>query len=161
MKRYPILEICARVEGHAVQHQMLRDYCREFKDWQGLLERAEREGMAPLLRRHLIESESDFPASVRRSLSILYKRHLKQAEVRVKVLEETLILFQQHRLTPMLIKGAALCQTLYPDPALRPMRDMDILFSGEEVDHGGTKGKTLGHDQNQFNSTSEVAQKLQ
>ena len=134
MKRYPILEVCARIEGHAVQQQMLREYCRGFDDWQGLLERAECEGMAPLLRKHLIESEADIPASVRRSLSLLYKRHHKQAAVRLAALEELLKLFQQCGLTPMLIKGAALCQTLYPDPALRPMRDMDILLSEDEVD---------------------------
>ncbi len=40
MKRYPILEVCARIEGHKVQQQMLREYCQEFDDWQGLLERA-------------------------------------------------------------------------------------------------------------------------
>lgn len=90
--------------------------------------------MAPLLRKHLMESESVFPTSVRRSLNILFKRHQKQAQVRLRVLREVLALFQQEQLTPMLIKGAALCQTLYPDPALRPMRDMDILFSENEVD---------------------------
>lgn len=135
MKRYPILEVCTRIEGHAVQQQMLREYCCGFDDWRGLLERAEREGMAPLLRKHLIESEVDIPASFRRSLSLLYRRHQEQAEVRLAVLEDVLSLFQQHGLTPMLIKGAALCQTLYPDPALRPMRDMDILLSKDEVDH--------------------------
>ncbi len=43
-------------------------------------------------------------------------------------------LFNQHQLTPILIKGAALCQSLYRDPALRPMRDIDILFHPGEVD---------------------------
>jgi hypothetical protein len=147
MKRYPILEVCARVEGHTVQHQILREYCHKFQDWQGLLERAEREGMAPLARKHLIESESDFPTSVRRSLNILYKRHQKQAEVRLKVLEGILILFQQHQLIPMLIKGAALCQTLYSDPALRPMRDIDILFSRDDVDQAQELLRNVGFKQ--------------
>lgn len=134
MRRYPILEVCARIEGHALQHQMLREFCRKFTDWQGLVEQAESEGMAPLLRKHLLESEADVPISVRRSLNILHKRHQKQAVVRLQVLKQLLSLFQQHLLTPILLKGSALCQTLYPSPALRPMRDMDILFSKDEVD---------------------------
>ncbi len=133
MKRYQILDVCARIEGHAVQHQMLREYCSVFQDWEGLLQRAEREGMAPLLRKHLIESESIFPVSVRRSLNILYKRHQKQAEVRLEIVSEILELFQRERLKPIIIKGTALCHTIYPDPPLRPMRDIDILFCEEEV----------------------------
>lgn len=143
MKRYPILELCARIEGHAVLHQLLRDSCKTFQDWQGLLQQAEKNGMAPLLRKHLTESKSDCPSSIRRSLSILYKRHQKQAKVRLKVLEEILMLFQKHQLTPMLIKGAALCQTLYIDPALRPMRDIDILLDKEEVDQAQELLKSL------------------
>ncbi|WP_458774623.1 nucleotidyltransferase family protein [Desulforhopalus sp. 52FAK] len=144
MKRYPILEVCARIEGHEIQHQILREYCRGFDDWQGLLECSEREGMAPLLRKHLLESEADIPPSVRRSLSVLYKRHQRHAAVRLQVMEEILDLFQQHRLTPMLIKGAALCCTLYSDPGLRPMRDMDILFRPSEVDEAQGVLRSVG-----------------
>lgn len=134
MKHYPILEVCARIEGHAAQHQMLHEYCRNFDDWQGLLERAELEGMAPLLQKHLLESKADIPTSIRWSLIILNKRHQKQAMVRLQVLEETLQLLYHHNLSPILTKGSALCLILYPDPVLRPMRDMDILFSRDEVD---------------------------
>jgi hypothetical protein len=135
MKRSPLLDACARIEGHAVQHSLLREYCRGFLDWQNLLERAEKEGMAPLLRKHLDESGSEYPVSVRRSLSILVKRHQQYAQVRLEVLREVLGLFHRNDLTPMVIKGAALCCTLYPDPGLRPMRDMDLLFRPSEVDH--------------------------
>lgn len=134
MKRYPILELCARVDGHTAQHQLLHAQCKSFDDWQGLLIQAEHDGMAPLLRKHLAESASSIPPAIRRSLNILYKRHQKKAAVRLKVLEEILILLQQHQLTPMLLKGAALCQTLYADPALRPMRDMDILLAPQQIE---------------------------
>lgn len=134
MKKVPILEVCSRIEGHESQHKMLREYCRKLNDWKGLLILAEHNGMAPLLRKNLSESNADVPTSVLRSLNLLYKRHQKQALVRLTILEELLQLFQQHQLTPVLIKGSALCMVLYPDPALRPMRDIDILFSKEEAD---------------------------
>lgn len=145
--RYPILDLCARIEGHKVQHDILQKYCHTFEDWLDLLRQAEREGMAPLLRQHLIESESDIPGPIRRSLNMLHKRHQKKAKVRLKVLEEILILFNEHQLTPMLIKGAALCQSLYPAPALRPMRDIDILVSKDEVDQAQELLRSIGFAQ--------------
>ncbi|PHR26210.1 MAG: hypothetical protein COA36_12740 [Desulfotalea sp.] len=147
MTQYPILEICARVEGHPVQWQILRQHCRQFKDWQDMLKYAEREGMAPLLRKHLLESGADIPTTTRRSLSILHQRHQKKAAVRLTVLGELLVLLQQHQITPILIKGAALCQTLYPDPALRPMRDIDILLSRDEVDQAQELLRNVGFTQ--------------
>lgn len=133
MIRFPILDICARVEGHEVQHAMLREYCHDFTTWDTLLEHAEMEGMAPLLKKHLEESDSSYPLSVRRTLNILAKRHQNQAKVRIDVLQEVLELFRARNLTPLILKGAALCHIVYPDPALRPMRDMDILLREEEV----------------------------
>jgi len=145
--RYPILDVCARIEGHELQYDMLKGYCCGFRDWHGLLEQAEREGMTPLLRKHLIESEGDIPGPIRRSLSMLYKRHQKKATVRLNVLEELLVLFNEHQIPPMLIKGAALCQSLYEDPALRPMRDIDILFSKDEVDQAQELMRNVGFTQ--------------
>ncbi|MFT5701995.1 MAG: hypothetical protein ACI8ZB_004900 [Desulforhopalus sp.] len=131
---YPILDVCARTHGHPAQHQMLREYCDAFEDWNALLQQAEKEGLSPLLKKHLEESESSYPAGVRRSLNLLVKRHHKQAKIRLKVLQEVLVLFKSMEMTPLLIKGAALCYTLYQEPYLRPMRDMDILLSENDVD---------------------------
>jgi len=104
---------------------LLRDLCRNFTAWEGLLTLAEEDGMAPLLKKHLDESGCEYPVTVRRSLDILYKRHHHQTNLRFTVLQTLLELFALNGLTPMVIKGAALCYTTYPDPALRPMRDID------------------------------------
>lgn len=134
MSCYPILNLCARLNGHKRQQNQLREKCFGFDDWQGLLKLAEKQGMTPLLRKHFKKSGCDFPAHVGRSLNILAKRHQHQAKVRTQVLQEVLGLFQQEGLTPIVIKGAALCGTLYADPSLRPMRDIDILFRIDEAD---------------------------
>ncbi|SDP40328.1 nucleotidyltransferase domain-containing protein [Desulforhopalus singaporensis] len=134
MIRYPLLDVCARIDGHNTQHNMLREYCRDFSDWENMVACAEREGMAPLLRKHLEEAGCDYPSGVRMTLKVLENRHRHCARMRIEVLQEVLTLMRQHSLSPIVIKGAALCFTLYPDPALRPMRDIDILFRKEEVD---------------------------
>lgn len=134
MKRYPLLEVCARIEGHDIQHQLLRDYCAEFADWQGLLEQAEREGMSTLLWKHLLGAGIDVPISVKRSLAVLYKRHQHNADVRLRVIEDLLQIFAENDIDAILMKGSALCTSLYPDPALRPMRDIDILVRKEHAE---------------------------
>ena len=131
---FPILDVCSRIHGHPLQHQKLREYCSVCEDWNGLLQQAEKEGLSPLLKKHLEESDSSYPVGVRRSLNLLVKRHHKQAKVRLAVLQEILELFNTHDMPPLLIKGAALCYTLYSEPYLRPMRDMDILLSENDVD---------------------------
>ena len=135
MTDYPILDICARIEGHELQHELLREYCRQVTDWEGLLLKAEKEGMTPLLKKHLEESGCTYPITVRRSLDILSVRHRHQAQIRQEIIQDILKLFYENRITPLVIKGAALCHTTYPDPALRPMRDIDLLFRRSEVDH--------------------------
>lgn len=147
MTRFPILDLCARIEGHKIQHHLLREHCRNFSDWQELLIQAEQEGMAPLLRKHLTESDSTYPVSVRRSLDILYKRHQHEADVRVSILQEILELLRKNNLTPMVIKGAALCCTTYPDAALRPMRDVDLLLRRTEVDDAQALMREAGFTQ--------------
>ncbi len=147
MIRHPILDVCARIEGHKIQHQLLRDYCLNVTNWEEVLLQAEGEGMAPLLKKHLEESGSDYPITVRRSLDILYKRHQHQASIRSAVLQELLQMFGGNGLKPMVIKGAALSNTTYPDPAFRPMRDMDLLFHPSEVDHAQELMRNIGFKQ--------------
>lgn len=147
MNRYRILELCARIECHNQQRKLLRESCQGFDDWKGLLNRAEREGMAPLLKKHLSEAGIEVPGPIRRSLKVLGKRHQQQAGVRIEVLKEVLQHFTRNGFTTILIKGAALCQTLYPHPELRPMRDMDLLLAGDEVDRAQELLRDLGYEQ--------------
>lgn len=134
MSRYPILDICARLKGHAYQHKLLIEYCQNFTEWHALLGLAETEGMAPLLGKHLKEADAPYPVGVKRSLNVLYERHKNNAQIRLSLLGEILEIFNRNGLRPILIKGAALSYTLYNDPALRPMRDLDLLFDKGEAD---------------------------
>jgi hypothetical protein len=135
MSRFPILDICARLDGHAQQQKLLIEYCRDFTEWHALLSKAETEGMAPLLRKHLREAEAPYPVSVRRSLNVLYEHHKHKAQIRFALLKEVIEILRSNGLRPILIKGAALAYTLYYDPTLRPMRDIDLLLDKSEVDH--------------------------
>ena len=147
MPRYPILDACARLDGHGDQQKLLIDQCRHFTDWHPLLSKAESEGMAPLLGKHLKEAGAPLPTGVKRSLNVLHERHKHEAHIRLALLEEVLEIFNRHGLRPILIKGAALSYTLYDDPALRPMRDLDLLLDNNEVDHAQALLRKAGFSQ--------------
>lgn len=144
MNRYPILDLCARVNGHKVQYEMLAELCDGFTDWDGLFQHAEDEGMSPLLHKHLTESKCKIPISARQVLAILVRRHQHKTTIRIEALKEILLLLQHNNLTPILIKGAALCHTTYPDPALRPMQDVDVLMKRSEASKAQDLVKSLG-----------------
>jgi hypothetical protein len=97
------------------------------------MQQAEQEGMTPLLYKHLDESGSVYPAGVRRSLHLSCRHHRLLAEARSEVLQEILALLHEYAIDTLLLKGSALAYTLYPDPALRPMRDIDLLFRPEDA----------------------------
>lgn len=94
---------------------------------------AENHGLAPLLYTHLRESEEPLPPQVKRELQALTLRHRQASRVRGRVLAEILSRFQAAGIQTLVLKGAALAHLLYPEPGLRPMRDIDLLVRREEA----------------------------
>ena len=145
--RFPLLDVCARIEGHPDQHELVRQHSLKVQDWHSLMQQAEQEGLTPLLNKHLDESGSVLPAGVRRSLHLSCKHHHHQAEMRTQVLHEVLALLQRNNIETLLLKGIALACTLYPDPGLRPMRDIDLLFRPEDAQRAHDLMKACGFAQ--------------
>jgi hypothetical protein len=52
---------------------------------------------------------------------------------RKKVLIESLELFNTNGIKPVLLKGSTLAETIYENPVLRPMTDIDLLFTKEDL----------------------------
>jgi len=126
---FPILSVCARVTGHQQQYDLLKDYCASFNRWDDLIIEAEEQGMVPLLYRHICAIHLTIPDSFRRALKLLYLRHQQRNKILSKVLRNVITLLENEGINALVLKGAALCNTLYPTPGLRPMRDLDIMVS--------------------------------
>ncbi len=90
--------------------------------------------MTPLLYKHLRDANAQVPREILRSLALLFRHHQNSAIVRLRVIEDILSILQNAAIPVILIKGIALCKTLYPDPALRPMRDIDILVAEDDAE---------------------------
>ena len=106
-------------------------------DWRILPPMAEAEGVAPLMYaalRAMCEARSakcDVPEGVSAQLKAGYYRTAAHNALLLRELERILDAFEQAGIDVVLLKGAALAQTVYPDPALRPMSDLDLLVRKE------------------------------
>lgn len=129
-----ILNLCARMEGHELQRGKLIISCNGFEQWDELLFQAEAHGMGPLLALHISSNEIEVPEVFLRGLRFLCLRH-KQANLHLmESLHHILSVLEEKGIPSLILKGASLCQTLYPEAGLRPMRDIDLLLSKEDVE---------------------------
>ncbi len=96
-------------------------------NWPEVLAQANAHGLGPLLYFHLKTAEVGLPPEVKRELAGLYLRHRHANGVRAQVVAEILAAFQAEAIPALALKGFALAHLLYPEPGLRPMRDIDLL----------------------------------
>lgn len=98
-------------------------------DWDQLLRMARQHRLEPLLHWQLTRVRTELP--IPRAIGAEFAARAKHSTVRSLVLQRELILI--HRLLGaagipyQAMKGAFLALHAYPQPALRPMRDLDIL----------------------------------
>ena len=104
-------------------------------DWANIDVIAEEHAAAPLLHQWLTREKNtvDAPTPARRAITALALRHKLAYRARLKALNLMLEALETQNIPVILLKGAALAETVYADPALRPMRDVDILVSKQQA----------------------------
>ncbi len=103
-------------------------------DWERLIHRAEFHGLGPLTYTHLKNIAGGMPTGAQQALKALFIRHRRANAVRAQVLSQILSFFTQENLPVILLKGAALAFQIYPQPGLRPMRDIDLLVKPDDAE---------------------------
>ncbi|MBN1428628.1 MAG: nucleotidyltransferase family protein [Anaerolineae bacterium] len=95
--------------------------------WPDVIGQAVRHGVAPVLLRCIRSSGFDLPnidiSSLKEAARLSATRYviLESAQAQIEAA------LREAGLPTIWLKGIALSQTLYPDPALRPMSDLDVL----------------------------------
>ena len=140
-----LLGLCARPTSSPAQLAALSTAVHDERLWNGLVERAEREGLGPLLRHHLTQAGITIPREVERALGGLWLRHSKLAKARRAALSELLQACAGQNIELLLLKGAGLAHVAYPEPGLRPMRDVDVLVRGEDLERTEALLRELGY----------------
>jgi hypothetical protein len=98
-------------------------------DWDSLARMAHAEGIGPLLYWKLSKSESfsSLSEETRNFLRLLYASTGIKNQIIFNELESLARSFQQAGIAVVALKGVCFALTVYPDIALRPMGDMDLL----------------------------------
>jgi hypothetical protein len=116
--------------------------------WQGLVGAARKEGVLPLLRHsfsHTAWPES-MPGAIRQQLDRGALAAIAANNIYYRELARILAAMGGSGKTEVaVIKGAALALTLYSDPGLRPMGDLDLLLRPEGMAHGLSNLRELGY----------------
>lgn len=102
------------------------------RDWQALDRLAAQHRLQPLL--HFQHRESpDIPPAVSAGWAAAYRAQAILALSQRAELDRTVALLRRAGLAPLALKGAWLGSHAYPHPALRPLRDIDLLLDPGSV----------------------------
>jgi Uncharacterised nucleotidyltransferase len=102
-------------------------------NWDDFAVRAIAFGLAPQLHAVLKKWQLPLPAKVMAKLAITYKAQAKRSEAIYAQLAQVLEACAEAKLQPICLKGIHLAATYYAQPALRPMNDIDLLFTAQEL----------------------------
>ena len=101
-----------------------------------ILRKTERWGLAPLVYTNLRQAvqAGQVPKPVAERLRHLSHRDTIHDVARRELLRATLLRLAEASIPVIVLKGAALATLVYPSPALRPMRDIDLLIKRHDQD---------------------------
>ena len=101
-------------------------------------------GLAPLLHAHT--GALDIPAAARAKLAVTYQATERRNQAIAGQLGELLAAMQAAGIEAMVLKGGYLAFQVYPDPALRGMSDLDLLFRPDDLPGAESVLRSLGYE---------------
>lgn len=116
--------------------------------WQAILGAARRHRVSPLLfwRLRVLNVPDDLlPVAVQQALRNDYHTAVVRGMLLQHELVRILKALNRAHVPALLLKGAALARTVYPDPMLRTMGDVDLLVSRECVERARGALESLGY----------------
>ncbi len=140
-----ILALCARAASHPLQLRRLEVAFTRFSRWADLAEQSEIHGIAPLIYYHFQAAGFSPPVPARRVLKALVMRHRDANAIRSRALVLILDALSAEGIPVLVLKGAALAHTVYPEPGLRPMRDIDLLVPPSQARQAQSLLISLGY----------------
>ncbi len=101
--------------------------------WEYVAARAWQSRVGGMLSHHLGQRQITMPVSAARQLDA-YREHVAAANAYNALrVEPVLARLQAERISFLVLKGAALNATVYDDPSIRPMVDLDLLIHPEDA----------------------------
>jgi hypothetical protein len=145
LSAYELLACCTRAIGSPEYYTALREQAARFTTWEQLPALAEQHGMAPLLYHHVRKAEINIPPDVEITLKGMIVRNRRYTQAFVAATAEIVQAFAAAKVPVVVLKGIALATLIYPDPALRPTTDLDLLIEPEHLDQSREILRGLGY----------------
>ncbi|MCB9007402.1 MAG: nucleotidyltransferase family protein [Ardenticatenaceae bacterium] len=114
-------------------------------NWDDFVVRAIAFGLAPQVYARLQAWQAAIPAKALAKLAITHKAQAKRSEAIYGQLAQVLAACNQANLQPIALKGIHLAACYYAEPALRPMNDIDLLFTPDELPQAEAVLLALGY----------------
>ena len=142
-----MLYCCQANIGNSDTDELI-DTQRNGIDWGYFLKKARTEGISPLIYHRLqkvVISKNNIPKDVIEELKKDYYLSATKNTLIFKELGKLLEACNKVGLQVIVLKGAALAETVYENLALRPMSDIDLLVRKEDLLSLDKQLKTLGY----------------
>jgi hypothetical protein len=114
-------------------------------NWDDFVVRAIAFGLAPQVHCVLEQWQLPLPAKALAKLAITRKAQAKRNEAIYEQLAQVLAACTEANLHPICLKGVHLAACYYAEPGLRPMNDIDLLFTPEELPQAEAMLLELGY----------------
>lgn len=124
-------------------------------EWEHLIAKAQGEGLAPLLYWELSRPNklTSIPESAQKSLRRLYSETWANNKIIIMELETLAHFFKQAGIALVVLKGACLALTIYPDIGLRPMGDLDVLVPGDKRSMAEEIARSFGYEDQEIEAS--------
>lgn len=103
------------------------------EDWRRAVAEAERRDVAPLVYAAFVDHPDAVPPDARLRLAAAYGRSALENQLIQRQLQELLVTFDEAAIPVVVLKGGILAFSVYEEPALRPMGDLDVLVRDADV----------------------------
>ncbi len=139
-----LLGLCACPLAAPDLPERVAEAVSRYEAWDTLPAAAESHGIAPLVEARLAACPG-VPRPVLADLKGLAMRHRRASQVRGELLAELVDAFARRGVPLLLLKGAALAYSVYAEPRLRAMRDLDLLVRVSDLPAAGDLLRALGY----------------
>lgn len=124
-----------------------REACEQIGlSWDDLAVRAIVLGLAPQLHHRLQSWQLSISPPAAAKLAATYRAHARRNEAIFAQLDEILAACVAQDIRPIVLKGVHLAASVYAEPALRPMNDLDLLFEESEISRVDAIFRRLGYE---------------
>ena len=138
-----VLTNCIGTRNHGGQREFLRGISNE--QWQSVISLAQKQRVSPILFHKLKEMKihlaSELEEKLRKETLWNYARNIRL----FKDLDIVLQRMNDEKIPTIVLKGVFLAETVYRNPGLRPLNDIDLLIKTADLERAIELLKTLGY----------------